>query len=179
MAKDNRPYWEKLRDGRWQRKRLEVMERDDFTCKRCSRRGDDGATLNVHHKIYRKGRDPWDYVDTDLVTLCEECHEVETGSRARLNEVLSKLGSDEIDYVIGYAISQVVFLAANNGEFDKLRIDADPRNAGEVSGVAAGLGLTIHDPEHDALTIERGWDLVGLFDLCVTASNRKFDSRNS
>lgn len=30
--------------------------------------------LNVHHKIYFKNRDLWDYDDDCLVTLCEDCH---------------------------------------------------------------------------------------------------------
>jgi len=30
--------------------------------------------LNVHHKIYYKNRELWDYQDDCLVTLCENCH---------------------------------------------------------------------------------------------------------
>lgn len=30
--------------------------------------------LNVHHKIYYRNRDLWDYPDDSLVTLCEDCH---------------------------------------------------------------------------------------------------------
>lgn len=69
MSKQN--YWEKLRDPRWQRKRLEVMERDDFSCRSC---GSNEKTLNVHHKTYRKNAEPWDYEDENFVTYCEDCH---------------------------------------------------------------------------------------------------------
>ena len=31
--------------------------------------------LNVHHKLYRQDRNPWDYDNGELITLCEECHE--------------------------------------------------------------------------------------------------------
>ncbi len=65
-------YGQLLRDPRWQRKRLEIMGRDDFKCRLC---GDAGNTLNVHHLWYRRGADPWDYPDTALVTTCEGCHE--------------------------------------------------------------------------------------------------------
>lgn len=34
-------------------------------------------TLNVHHKEYIKGRKPWEYENEQLLTLCEECHEIE------------------------------------------------------------------------------------------------------
>jgi len=71
-------YSEKLRDPRWQRKRLEVMERDDFTCSDC---GDEKSTLSVHHKQYHG--DPWDAPMWALETLCEKCHE----TRAQLNKL--------------------------------------------------------------------------------------------
>ena len=69
MSKQN--YWEKLRDPRWQRKRLEIMDRDSFTCVSC---GDNDNTLNVHHKTYKKGSEPWEYNDENFITLCEDCH---------------------------------------------------------------------------------------------------------
>jgi hypothetical protein len=36
---------------------------------------DDSSTLNVHHKEYFKGKEPWDYEAEQLVCLCETCHE--------------------------------------------------------------------------------------------------------
>ena len=62
-------YSEKLKDPRWQRKRLEIMSRDYFACTEC---GDHKSTLNVHHWRYKK--DPWEADDNDLTTLCERCH---------------------------------------------------------------------------------------------------------
>lgn len=66
------PYCQLLRDPRWQKKRLEIMERDRWRCRRC---GSAGKTLNVHHGYYEKGNNPWDYPDGSLFTLCEKCHE--------------------------------------------------------------------------------------------------------
>jgi uncharacterized CHY-type Zn-finger protein len=68
MAKS---YSDKLRDPCWQKKRLQVLSRDDWTCKLC---GDSETTLNVHHKEYVSGLNPWDYSNKQLVTLCEDCH---------------------------------------------------------------------------------------------------------
>lgn len=65
-------YAEKLKDPRWQRKRLEVMEETDFRCELC---GDHESTLNVHHKMYLKGKDPWEYYRNQLAVLCDRCHE--------------------------------------------------------------------------------------------------------
>jgi hypothetical protein len=67
MAKTS--YGEKLKDPRWQRKRLGILERDGWSCRICS---DSETTLHVHHIEY--GGDPWDVPDNLLVTLCEHCH---------------------------------------------------------------------------------------------------------
>lgn len=64
-------YAEKLKDPRWQKRRLEVLGRDEFTCQHCF---DSESTLHVHHRAYGNG-DPWDVPDCYLVTLCAECHE--------------------------------------------------------------------------------------------------------
>jgi len=67
-------YTELLKHPKWQRRRLEIMQRDGFACTRCSA---DDKTLNVHHKQYRAGAAPWEYGDDELVTLCEDCHKAE------------------------------------------------------------------------------------------------------
>lgn len=67
----SKTYIEKLRDPRWQRKRLERMEESQWACDSC---GDTSSTLNVHHKDYFKGREPWEYDIGQLSTLCEACH---------------------------------------------------------------------------------------------------------
>lgn len=63
-------YSEKLKHPKWQRKRLEIMNRDNFKCKLCN---DTETTLNVHHLSYSEG-EPWDIENNQLITLCQECH---------------------------------------------------------------------------------------------------------
>jgi hypothetical protein len=72
-----------FKDPRWQKKRLEILERDGWTCCRC---GDASKTLHVHHTCYfsivesgsgNRVRFPWEYNGKQLVTLCENCHESE------------------------------------------------------------------------------------------------------
>lgn len=72
-------YQEKLKDPRWQKKRLNIFERDGWKCRVC---GNDKDTLHVHHKIYKKGEEPWDTPDKFLLTLCESCHDEESLNRA-------------------------------------------------------------------------------------------------
>lgn len=67
-------YYEKLKDPRWQKKRLEVFQRDEFRCQACF---DDESTLTVHHRYYDKGLEPWEYPLEALVTLCQNCHQNE------------------------------------------------------------------------------------------------------
>lgn len=65
-------YSDKFKDPRWQQRRLQILERDNFTCLDC---GDRTSTLHVHHLYYIKGRDPWDYPGWSMVTKCSVCHE--------------------------------------------------------------------------------------------------------
>ncbi len=67
-------YSEKLKDPRWQKKRLEVFQRDNFTCRCC---GSTTKTLHCHHLNYVYGREPWEYEISELTTLCCDCHEEE------------------------------------------------------------------------------------------------------
>ena len=80
-------YAEKFKDPRWQKKRLEVLERDKWACKNC---GDSESTLHVHHKYYTKGKDPWEYPIDAFLTLCAECHECEHSSRTDYEDGLLK-----------------------------------------------------------------------------------------
>lgn len=77
-------YSEKLKDPRWQKKRLEILQRDEFKCQWC---GDTKTTLHVHHDIY-EGEDPWDTDELYLTTLCEDCHSIEHFKYTELEKIL-------------------------------------------------------------------------------------------
>lgn len=64
-------YSDLLKDPRWQKKRLEILQRDNFQCRCCESKT---KTLHVHHSYYIKGNDPWEYDNAVLLTLCEDCH---------------------------------------------------------------------------------------------------------
>ena len=80
-------YSEKLKDPRWQKKRLEILQRDEFTCRSCF---DDSKTLHVHHRYYERGLEPWEYPNSSLITLCYDCHECEAQMEIQYSELLIK-----------------------------------------------------------------------------------------
>jgi len=87
LTKSQIEYRAKFKDPRWQKKRLKIMELDNFECQRCD---ESDRTLNVHHRYYEYGKSPWDYPDLALVTLCEECHEAETSDIKEASDLIIK-----------------------------------------------------------------------------------------
>jgi hypothetical protein len=95
-------YSDLLQDPLWQKKRLEIFNRDDFCCQKCY---DTKNTLHVHHKSYIPDNKPWEYPNGWLITLCKKCHEFETAySKEMLKDSLDFLKlhflPSEIDLVI-------------------------------------------------------------------------------
>jgi hypothetical protein len=90
-------YAEKLLDPRWKEKRQEILTRDEFRCLDCGREprpkedNDEVVVLQVHHCKYIYGRDPWDYDNDTLRTLCSECHDVRHETEKEAVEALRLL----------------------------------------------------------------------------------------
>lgn len=68
---EKKNYAELLKDPRWQMKRLEILQRDNFTCQHCGRKDKE---LHVHHTKYKRRAKPWEYDNKYLITLCKKCH---------------------------------------------------------------------------------------------------------
>lgn len=64
-------YKEQLTDPRWQKKRLQILERDNWTCQMC---GSTEKQLHVHHFTYKSKNMAWDALNEDLVAWCCDCH---------------------------------------------------------------------------------------------------------
>lgn len=118
-------YFELLRDPRWQRRRLEIMQRAGFSCEYCA---DRSSTLNVHHIWYEKGKDPWDYPDAALTCVCEECHEELHDFQKSLQALSSGMGFEFWEQIFGLAL--------------KLRRDKHPDFA---VGLDASIGRQLRD----------------------------------
>lgn len=125
-------FWERYKDPRWQRRRLEVMARAEFRCEACEATE---KTLNVHHKIYRRGAMPWDYADHELSCLCDECHERETHVRMNLREAMALLDEYDLQRLLGYARGIILFSNMHDVAAYKLE------SLGEAEGMVAAVGV--------------------------------------
>jgi len=97
MAKKKyKSYSELLKDPRWQKKRLKVLERDEWKCNKC---GDKSQQLHVHHKKYIHGKKPWEYTFNMLETLCAECHK-DHHKKEKLYEYFKDVELENVKYVI-------------------------------------------------------------------------------
>lgn len=129
-SKRSTEYSAKLRDPRWQKQRLKILSRDDFACQSCL---DSESTLHVHHCYYEAGKEPWEYPEESLVTLCESCHAVETDIAYAEKQLLLKSLSRR-----GFLAAQFADLAT---AFHKAHIPASK----EV--YASALSWALSDPE--------------------------------
>ena len=65
-------YKDQLEHPKWQKKRLHILDRDDWQCQCCF---DRDLMLTVHHKVYDKSLMAWEYPDKDYITLSKLCHD--------------------------------------------------------------------------------------------------------
>jgi hypothetical protein len=93
-------YGDLLRDPRWQKKRLEMLEAAEWKCTCCERTTE---TFHVHHVHYRKGAMPWEYDSSELRVLCETCHTNIHLAQQALREIVDGCGLSTLARLAGYA----------------------------------------------------------------------------
>ena len=113
-------YSEKLKDPRWQKKRLEVLSRDEWKCQEC---GEKERTLHVHHKTYVYGKAPWDYNSNNLLTLCEDCHHDEDFHKQIFTDALHGLLIEGYSYKSLYGLISTLIRPLENVGIEE-RIEA-------------------------------------------------------
>lgn len=65
-------YGQKLKDPRWQKRRLQVLEYAGWRCQLC---GAKDRELHCHHSYYSRGKNPWQYAKGAIIALCVVCHD--------------------------------------------------------------------------------------------------------
>lgn len=79
---DSKTYRKLLLDDRWKEKAKYIRKRDNHTCQHCGRTD---CRLDVHHKNYILGKNPWEIPSRYLITLCRSCHKKEHKGK-KINE---------------------------------------------------------------------------------------------
>jgi hypothetical protein len=109
-------YRDLLQDPRWQKVRLEVFNRDNWSCLLCNSKD---KTLVVHHEKY-EGSSPWETSKDYLSTVCTQCHGILHKKETFFIEitnfsyVLNVFGEDSLNgnmsaYKLGQALADEVF----------------------------------------------------------------------
>jgi hypothetical protein len=136
-------YTELLKDPRWQRKRLEIMQLFGFSCEDC---GDHSSTLHVHHGCYLKGRSPWDYPDDMYHVLCESCHKQATENMQTIFSLLGPISPTFYAHVIAV-------LNGFDSWADKTATDEAVSSFCELVGMNSETLIAIADLERDRMML--------------------------
>jgi len=99
-------YLESLKNPKWQKKRLKILEKANFECTSC---GDKEKTLHVHHSYYLKGKKAWEYPDNSLHALCEDCHSEVEKLKHRFNELLGLVSPYFTSNITGYILGEIAY----------------------------------------------------------------------
>lgn len=70
-------------DKRWIRKREKILRRDDYRCVWCRRYGRAKPAVVVHHIRHADEFPELAYTDSNLVSLCQACHNKAHPEKAR------------------------------------------------------------------------------------------------
>ncbi len=79
---DRKTYRKLLLHPKWKEKAQYIKKRDNYTCQNC---GETDCILDVHHKNYILGKNPWEIPSRYLITLCRLCHKNEHKGK-KINE---------------------------------------------------------------------------------------------
>ena len=83
------------RCGAWLCKRAEILIRDNFECQKCKRRGRYSKAACVHHIKHLRNHPELALVDSNLMSLCLECHDEEHPEKLRKNIIKRRVVSGE------------------------------------------------------------------------------------
>ncbi len=97
-------YQDDMKNVSWQKKRLKILERDNWSCKSdcCKKRS---QKLEVHHVDYIPDLKIWEYPDDMLLTLCSDCHTKENERTGAEKYLLNSMKMK------GFLISDVLSLS--------------------------------------------------------------------
>ena len=102
-------YKEQIKHPKWQKKRLEILEENNWTCAAC---GNTDAQLHVHHTRYEKNKMIWDYSNYKLMAVCNECHKEIHRIKDSIKEII------DINHTNTYSLKLIHDIILNISKFN-------------------------------------------------------------
>lgn len=152
----------------WQKKRLEILEDRGFSCEVC---GDNESQLNVHHKIYKKGLNPWDYPSYNYSVLCEDCHKDAHNTIDAMNELIGVLPVDGhfsqsgvLSFLLNFLSSEDEWTRATDQQFNRFyeiqgEFDIQDENLMSYVGLISNLMIPVDGQKIGLMKSMRNSDL--------------------
>jgi hypothetical protein len=126
-------YSDKLKSPKWQKKRLQILDRDNWQCQYCK---DTERQLQVHHLKYTN--EPWDANNEDLITTCIDCHSIISKFEFVFKSILKiklidydnykfickgeyKNGVEAVIFVLKYDDDNIVSIGFNNKQINNIK----------------------------------------------------------
>jgi hypothetical protein len=158
-------YFELLKSPLWQKKRLENLELADWECTNC---GNKDNQLQVHHKQYIKGRNPWEYENEQLEVLCNKCH-------GDMHEML-----DAIKTIISYSDIYEIFNLLKGYVSDNINAKYDLQNNNSLMSDFSNIGviasiIKLTHPKHYQYIVENIINLSSDKESALDLFRGKFD----
>lgn len=96
----------------WYELSKRIKARDNNTCQMCGR---NDLPLNVHHLSYGEDGNILDVHDSQLITLCEECHNKQKECRERTYELIGDLRSVLTDFELSNILLHFYYDIVDDG----------------------------------------------------------------
>lgn len=161
-------YYEKLKSPQWQKKRLEILASRGFYCESCC---DETEQLHVHHKIYKKGLNPWDYPDYNYAVLCDTCHKEAHKTIDAMNELIGTLPIDGnfsqqgvLSFLMKFLYCDDEWIRATEKQYEKFKsleseFEIPSENLMSSIGVVSGVSIPVSGKKIDFMRNMNNLDL--------------------
>jgi len=151
-------YGDLLRDPRWQKKRLEMLEAAGWKCSGCEKTTE---TLHVHHVHYRRGAMPWEYDASELRVLCETCHTNVHLAQQALLEIVEACSIGTLAKLSGYA-QTIWAIDPKNLRSDGIAFTYSSNQIEGIRDALSEFGITADDVRDACVEGSHVVDVVGL-----------------
>lgn len=91
----NGKYYKFYKTKEWSNKRKQILERDHYECQKCRNKGKYSNADCIHHIKHLKDYPMLALEDSNLISLCNQCHNEEHPEKLYKNSSKRKLINEE------------------------------------------------------------------------------------